>query len=708
MCNNSEYIRRVIGVTRTFYWTITTGGVDVDLEGRDLRLVIIAAKGGEQEMDFTTDANVLSFVWQGTAQTRIDKYSVVLWENYGEDSQRRVDIHNFVELVPWCAEQSGEYPDLTEETIELGTSDFTDQSGATVAVVDSLDSHSTTAALSANMGRVLNETKQGKITAIAPAYLQNDTLRLRMLAIGNDVMGFVGTQVYPEVTEQSGKDAIMPSIKAIEDHIVTPLQTAIGGKQDTIQDLAAIRSGAAAGATAYQKPTSGIPASDMASGVQTSLDKADTALQDAPADGQQYARKDHEWVSVAASGGGGSLTIVDVAAGTTAIAAEADTYYKVAGQTTNLAVTLPTMEDATKTAKCLFLITAGSNPTITFGTAQSGATLAYFDGYSIGGGYTYIIQAEWAGGVWQMREVRQSGGIGPSGQGEQVTVILMKKSGDSVTTISSGANVIVTVDGTATVYTTNVSGEVSFVVPYGYTYTVEAARRNGQYISGNAYTQTYTAGQTERTITFVFRSYESGLFITTEDGTDYTLEQWEEAVTAGTRSNSEALYIHVVTSAFVDRSATFLIKIDHLRDRSYGGNTQWCTTNVQFNTIALNGIGDYDGATQTTKVITEATQRGLSVPAFTRCRNLYETVGGVRADGFLGAYQQWQFLWNNKAEVDDILVYTRPSGKYTFSSLTTNKWTSSQSGASTAYYWASAAGGSNRSNSFAVIPFFAF
>ena len=42
---------------------------------------------------------------------------------------------------------------------------------------------------------------------------------------------------------------------------------ALAGKQDTINDLADIRSGASAGATAYQKPSSGIPASDLASGV---------------------------------------------------------------------------------------------------------------------------------------------------------------------------------------------------------------------------------------------------------------------------------------------------------------------------------------------------------------------------------------------------------------------------------------------------------
>lgn len=53
----------------------------------------------------------------------------------------------------------------------------------------------------------------------------------------------------------------------------------ISGKQDVISDLAAIRSGASAGATAYQKPSGGIPKTDLASSVQASLGKADSALQ---------------------------------------------------------------------------------------------------------------------------------------------------------------------------------------------------------------------------------------------------------------------------------------------------------------------------------------------------------------------------------------------------------------------------------------------
>ena len=58
------------------------------------------------------------------------------------------------------------------------------------------------------------------------------------------------------------------------------LTTLLGGKQDVISDLAAIRTGAGLGATAYQKPGTGIPNTDLSSGVQTSLGKADTAYQE--------------------------------------------------------------------------------------------------------------------------------------------------------------------------------------------------------------------------------------------------------------------------------------------------------------------------------------------------------------------------------------------------------------------------------------------
>lgn len=66
----------------------------------------------------------------------------------------------------------------------------------------------------------------------------------------------------------------------------------LAAKQDTISDLSTIRSGAESGATAYQKPSGGIPKTDLASSVQTSLGKADTALQSVPSTYRTAADQD--------------------------------------------------------------------------------------------------------------------------------------------------------------------------------------------------------------------------------------------------------------------------------------------------------------------------------------------------------------------------------------------------------------------------------
>lgn len=51
------------------------------------------------------------------------------------------------------------------------------------------------------------------------------------------------------------------------------LTSLLNGKQDTINDLASIRSGASAGATAYQKPQAGIPESDLSQGVKDKMNE---------------------------------------------------------------------------------------------------------------------------------------------------------------------------------------------------------------------------------------------------------------------------------------------------------------------------------------------------------------------------------------------------------------------------------------------------
>lgn len=124
--------------------------------------------------------------------------------------------------------------------------------------------------------------------------------------------------------------AFLEGIKHTEnlDNIIASIEQQIASKQDEITDLATIRSGASAGATAvqpsslhkvatsgsyndlsdkptipsavtestvsgwgftkntgtYSKPSTGIPKTDLASAVQTSLGKADTALQSIPSE----------------------------------------------------------------------------------------------------------------------------------------------------------------------------------------------------------------------------------------------------------------------------------------------------------------------------------------------------------------------------------------------------------------------------------------
>ena len=68
-------------------------------------------------------------------------------------------------------------------------------------------------------------------------------------------------------TKTEVDDALDDKADKADTYTKQQVDTALAGKQDTINDLQTIRDGAAAGATAYQKPQTGIPASDIAPGV---------------------------------------------------------------------------------------------------------------------------------------------------------------------------------------------------------------------------------------------------------------------------------------------------------------------------------------------------------------------------------------------------------------------------------------------------------
>lgn len=153
------------------------------------------------------------------------------------------------------------------------------------------------------------------------------------------------------------------------------------GKQDAIADLATIRSGASAGATAYQKPATGIPATDLAAAVQTSLWLADTALQAH----QDISGKEDRTAVVAASG--------------TTLAASTGHYYRFDSEVGTLAVTLSHDTTGNAQSAILFLAT-GASPALTFAPAVSGEAIHYSETYLIESLAAYEVNALWNGQAW--------------------------------------------------------------------------------------------------------------------------------------------------------------------------------------------------------------------------------------------------------------------------------------------------------------------
>lgn len=83
--------------------------------------------------------------------------------------------------------------------------------------------------------------------------------------VDNKLQSLEGEEVIPISTGANKPEVV--EVDTLKEYINEDIDTALEGKQDVINDLDNIRSGAALGATAYQKPGTGIPSTDLESGV---------------------------------------------------------------------------------------------------------------------------------------------------------------------------------------------------------------------------------------------------------------------------------------------------------------------------------------------------------------------------------------------------------------------------------------------------------
>lgn len=215
-------------------------------------------------------------------------------------------------------------------------------------------------------------------------------------------------------------------------------------------------------------------------------------------------------------------------------------------------------------------------------------------------------------------------------------IITATKYVENVGTAWEGIPVIVTVDKKATTYQTDEKGQVTVFVPYKKEYTVVINDQDGYNVSFNKNSRTYTANVPHRLIDYRFYQFKAGIFVVDANKNEYYIEDW---VAAG-RNADDAVAIKVADASLSINHGTFCIRTSDIKNVSKLISTSWCTQNLQFNSIALNGnnVKDanyYNGESSSYLIRQEAQERSLSVPAFDYAYGQILNLGGEDLHGFI-------------------------------------------------------------------------
>lgn len=215
-------------------------------------------------------------------------------------------------------------------------------------------------------------------------------------------------------------------------------------------------------------------------------------------------------------------------------------------------------------------------------------------------------------------------------------IITATKYVENVGTAWEGIPVIVTVDKKATTYQTDEKGQVTVFVPYKKEYTVVINDQDGYNVSFNKNSRTYTANVPHRLIDYRFYQFKAGIFVVDANKNEYYIEDW---VAAG-RNADDAVAIKVADASLSINHGTFCIRTSDIKNVSKLIKASWCTLNLQFNSIALNGnnVKDanyYNGESSSYLIRQEAQERSLSVPAFDYAYGQILNLGGEDLHGFI-------------------------------------------------------------------------
>ncbi len=287
-------------------------------------------------------------------------------------------------------------------------------------------------------------------------------------------------------------------------------------------------------------------------------------------------------------------------------------------------------------------------------------------------------------------------------------IVTVDKAEDGKVSPFPGVALTCAISGGDTITTeTDSDGKVTFRVPYNKKYKITAAQKDGYYAFRGVYEKDNVADVAEHNLYFHFYPTTSGVFILDSTGAQYTADEWQ----AAGKTTEEAVLIKLVTQNLANGNNCFGFSPAALQ-AGYP-NKQWCTQNVQFSSIPLNGnnVNDalyYNGLKSSRLVCEEAEERGLSVPLFTYAYEQTVNLADAQLHGFILTIGQMIEANVNKTLVDEVVKMLYGSNAKLFSALfSQNKWTSTQINATGAWVFSSSPTYNSKSFSFMALSVFA-
>lgn len=265
-------------------------------------------------------------------------------------------------------------------------------------------------------------------------------------------------------------------------------------------------------------------------------------------------------------------------------------------------------------------------------------------------------------------------------------------------------------------YLTDKDGKASFNAPWGEDCKVRTEKNDGYYVRFDDYERKFNASINERFIYFNFYEYRTGMFIVTDEGEKVTIDEYK----ARGLQAEQAVGVSLITEELVQGDGVATLDLQALYKRSFVSR-QWCNLQTLFNSIPSNGnaVSDklyYNGKEASEKVMAEAVERQLEVPAFTLANATKLSIADKVLNGYVPAIGQIRLLNTNLSSLYDIFraVYGDSEevetaianfGKFWSGQW---KWSSSQNGSGFALIFNSGPNNNGKTLSFYVLPFFAF